>query len=55
MKRKELIWLPEKNSNTNMRMEKLGEGTFSRVLTRRGNFGLAKTTLGQTISQPAVL
>jgi hypothetical protein len=30
---KELDWLPECNPNTNIQMEKLGEGTFSGVLT----------------------
>ena len=33
----ELEWLPERYANTNTRMEKLGDGTFSRVLTKRGN------------------
>ena len=29
-------WLPERNANTNSRMEKLVESTFSRALTREG-------------------
>ena len=35
------IWLPKGYAETELRMEKTGERTSPRVLTRRGSFGYA--------------
>jgi hypothetical protein len=38
------VWLPKGNAETKLRMEKLGESTFSRMLTREG---VSEVRLGQ--------